>query len=92
MKYRDLSLDTCCTPTPCNNRVLFPRPPQPRKAASSLLTDLENKDSEAERLSQGHSVSPKPGQPPLPAESHSAVPAPGGAGGAGGACAVTPEC
>lgn len=85
MKYRDLSLDTCCTPTPCNARVLFPRPPRSRKAAASLFTDPETEDHQAERLSQGHSVNPKPGRPPLPTESHRAVPAPGGA------CAVTRE-
>lgn len=49
-------------------RPLIPRPPQPRKAAASLLTDPETETPEAERLRQGHySVSPKPGPPPLPA-------------------------
>lgn len=49
-------------------RPLIPRPPQPRKAAASLLTDPETEIPEAERLRQGHySVSPKPGPPPLPA-------------------------
>lgn len=71
-----------------DTRVLFPRPPRPRKATASLLTDRETKDPEAERLSQGHSLNPKPDQPSLPTKSHSAVPAPGVTGGA---CAITRE-